>query len=1030
MPNTMPFPRASRLGLSAVALLLNLPLLHAQVVSTPKVVVDAEIGHALTASGSPIRLANPAGVATAPDGTVYVADSSNSRIVMISTDGSISEKPATRVARIAANATFLEPSEGLSQPNAVAVGPDGTLYFSDAGKKTLYRVTNPETSSPTYTQLSYAATQTPSALAVDPSGNLWVADARRKEIIEFAVNATTATKKASVSPMEPTGLAVSGSALYFTDAASNAVYGQGSATPLLTQFADAGFNFAADLAENRPTGLGIDPAGNLYVLDAAGKRVIEFNPDSPSTAFLVPTSRLGSPASMTVASTGNLYLTSEQSLTELIYNGNSINFGSLDAGKKSSSVTLNYSFNAEVAEPKFYQNSIGNFVIENDECLSGRITAGFTCQQQVHVNFKKGTSGPQKGSVGLATKNDSVLGALPAATTVNAAILAFFPGTWSTLPETGNGIPNLLEPQGVVGSADGTSLYVADEGGIQANNGTYTYTGALYSYPWGANGYTGAKPTQLGASTFKTPSAVAIDASGNLWVADYTLGAVYTLTGNKLNTITKKTIPSGIVLNHPIALAFDDANNLYIGDTGPLGSAATAASPGFVVRVAANFASATKISTTISGASVIFPQALTTDGTNLYIADGGDQTNTFGSLVVVPGGNGTPAYISTGSYQLNGPSGLGFDPALDLYVLDGYNSRAFYIPVTLGTGNKPSFGTIQLFPEDLPIDTGAAMYVWPSGQQFTFTDIGSPPSPLTQVSTLDTSTASLGFGPIPLGSTQTQAVTALNVGNRAANYYTNVRSGSGAAQFTYNSTTCNNVSPGNTCAINLTYKPTSASATGLFQFYYTPPNFQENDINVSGTASKSTPTIALVLSNTSLTYPTGLSTRTTVSGNFGAVTGTVSLYDGTTLLGTGTLAGGIANIPVANGVLHVGSHSLTAVYNGNATYNTVTSAPPQVITVAAGATTASNPTCFGLLGFLYCQANITSASGYAVTGTAVFTVTGPRNQTYPVNVGGGGYVAFNAGLPLGTYNVTVTFATQGDWTGSSAGPVPVNNVLF
>ncbi|MFD1275555.1 Ig-like domain-containing protein [Streptomyces kaempferi] len=54
-----------------------------------------------------------------------------------------------------------------------------------------------------------------------------------------------------------------------------------------------------------------------------------------------------------------------------------------------------------------------------------------------------------------------------------------------------------------------------------------------------------------------------------------------------------------------------------------------------------------------------------------------------------------------------------------------------------------------------------------------------------------------------------------------------------------------------------------------------------------------------------------------VSPGAGVPSGTVSFFDGATLLGTGTLSGGVATFATAT--LSVGSHALTAVYGGVST---------------------------------------------------------------------------------------------------------------
>jgi hypothetical protein len=54
-----------------------------------------------------------------------------------------------------------------------------------------------------------------------------------------------------------------------------------------------------------------------------------------------------------------------------------------------------------------------------------------------------------------------------------------------------------------------------------------------------------------------------------------------------------------------------------------------------------------------------------------------------------------------------------------------------------------------------------------------------------------------------------------------------------------------------------------------------------------------------------------------------AATGSVSFYDGSTLLGTGTLSGGVASFSTSS--LARGTHSIKAVYSGDANVNGTTS---------------------------------------------------------------------------------------------------------
>jgi hypothetical protein len=119
--------------------------------------------------------------------------------------------------------------------------------------------------------------------------------------------------------------------------------------------------------------------------------------------------------------------------------------------------------------------------------------------------------------------------------TVGARSVSFYPGTLSYLSQSSPN-PSLLEPQAVVVTGSGSDLFIADEGGKEVGD-TYTYNGAVWDYPQPSG-----TPTKIGGSTFVAPSALALDASGNLYIADYNLGAVYTASAANRSSVTQLTI--------------------------------------------------------------------------------------------------------------------------------------------------------------------------------------------------------------------------------------------------------------------------------------------------------------------------------------------------------------------------------------------------------------------------------------------------------------------------------------------------------
>ena len=121
--------------------------------------------------------------------------------------------------------------------------------------------------------------------------------------------------------------------------------------------------------------------------------------------------------------------------------------------------------------------------------------------------------------------------------------------------------------------------------------------------------------------------------------------------------------------------------------------------------------------------------------------------------------------------------------------------------------------------------------------------------------------------------------------------------------------------------------------------------------NVTANASGAATAATFALTNTALASTTSLTssanpstlsssvtfTATVTSG----ATGTVTFKDGSTVLGTATINGTTATFSTAG--LSAGSHSITAVYGGNSTYDGSTSnAITQV--VAAAPVVTSNPT--------------------------------------------------------------------------------------
>jgi len=194
-----------------------------------------------------------------------------------------------------------------------------------------------------------------------------------------------------------------------------------------------------------------------------------------------------------------------------------------------------------------------------------------------------------------------------------------------------------------------------------------------------------------------------------------------------------------------------------------------------------------------------------------------------------------------------------------------------------------------------------------------------------------------------------------------------------------------------------------------------------NEFGTTSTLAATTTT--LVLSPSSPVAGQSVTFKATVapSTGSGTPTGTVTFYDGTTSLGTGTLASGVASSTAA---LTAGSHSITASYVGDTTYSESVS-PAVNVTVSALAPTATKLTASAT----------TAVSGSSLTFTASISETaGSATPTGMVtfydgstSLGSGtlasGAASFSTtSLSVGTHTITATYAgDSSNATSTSAG---------
>ena len=256
-------------------------------------------------------------------------------------------------------------------------------------------------------------------------------------------------------------------------------------------------------------------------------------------------------------------------------------------------------------------------------------------------------------------------------------------GNYGSADGTGTGA-SFSYPVGVAVDASG-NVYVAD---TQDDTIRKITPAGVVTTLAGSPGVQGSSDGTGPGASFNRPEGVAVDAAGNIYVADFSndtirkitpAGVVTTLAGSPGAQGSADGAGPSARFNGPFGLAVDSSGNLYVGDMGndtirkvtPVGAVSTlAGSPG--LSGSSDGAG--------SGASFNSPQGTAVDPAgNVYVADTFNQTirmiTPSGIVTTIAGsaglsGNADGAGASARFYY---PTGVAVDAAGDVFVADRDN---------------------------------------------------------------------------------------------------------------------------------------------------------------------------------------------------------------------------------------------------------------------------------------------------------------------------------------------------------------------
>jgi sugar lactone lactonase YvrE len=491
-------------------------------------------------------------------------------------------------------------------------------------------------------------------------------------------------------------------------------------------------------------GVAVDNAGNIFIADTlnnvvrlvtpnglintiAGNGVAGYFGDGGQSTGLDPGigGILNHPYGIAVDKNGNLYIADNgnhaiRQVTALgiisTFAGNqTYNFGYSGDGAAANLGQLYFPTDVAVdGSGNVYIADYGNFVIREVttdgliHTIAGNDTMGFSGDGDVATNASLyqpfGVAVDSSGNVYVSEYGDSRIRKFGPSTTTTtgtgtSATTTTTAGKISTI--AGNGSfgfagdgstatsAQLNLPHGVAVDSGG-NVYVADWGNNRirkiASSNISTIAGN------GLGSYSGDAGTATSAQ-FNTPSAVALDATGNLYIADTANNVVRMITAKGVITTFAGTGTAGFSgdgsaankaqLSAPSSLAVDAAGNVYIADTGNLRVRVVSANGNIATFAGSGSPGYGGDGGAASSATFYLPTAVATDKAgNVYIADyevGVVRKVTTAGIISTVAGNGGTGYSGDGGSatvaQLNGPSALTFDPAGNLYIAQMGDSR-------------------------------------------------------------------------------------------------------------------------------------------------------------------------------------------------------------------------------------------------------------------------------------------------------------------------------------------------------------------
>ena len=631
------------------------------------------------------KIHTPTGIVLDGAGNVFFSDSQSSVVRRIGTDGIITTVAGTGTPGYSGEGPAT--SAQLSTPEGLAFDSKGDLYIADRYNNRVRKVT-PGGIISTFAGTGEPGTGgsglatgaklfQPEGVAVDSNDNVYIADTSNSLLKMVDTNGMINTFSNTITSLNDVAVSPAGwvAAPDFLQSVINRISWDGGTVSVVagvvrtSALGDHGAATSAFLVD--PWGLAADSTGNWYIADSGDQRLRKIGVDQTiSTAAgtgvfgssvdgkAATASNIAQPRALAADSAGNLYFNSACQIRELLKDG-----------------TLK------------------------------TVAGGFTCAYRgdpgnaldAQFQFPRGLALDSSGTIYIADTDNNRIRRLD----LNTAVVTTIAGTGQR-GYAGNGTSavqaNMDTPLGIAADSTG-NVYFADQNNHRIRKIT---VGGIISDFAGTGICDSASDGPAKSRPLCYPSGVALDAAGNVYIADAGYirrvtpdGRLTTLAGNGWFAISGEGEPALSTGIDPFYVALDAKGRVCFTDTTNLRIRCLDAAPASLVTI-------TGVSNNASGATAIESGSwVSIYGTNLSATSRAWQTGDFsgntlptkldGVSVTINGKSAAVWYISPGQLNVQAPSDSATGP-VPVVVTNTYGTAT-------GTGNlvqyAPGFFAIQ-----------------------------------------------------------------------------------------------------------------------------------------------------------------------------------------------------------------------------------------------------------------------------------------------------------------------------------------------